>query len=55
MDAKERESFYSAVAGTLLVNHMGEATDIAQAFIYLREQTFGTGQNMVIDGGVLLV
>lgn len=55
METAERESFYTSVADTLLVNRVGEAEDIAQAFVYLMKQTFATGQNMVIDGGALLV
>ncbi len=55
MAAGDRERFYAAVAGSVLVNRVGEAEDIAAAFIYLMKQTFTTGQNMVIDGGALLV
>jgi NAD(P)-dependent dehydrogenase (short-subunit alcohol dehydrogenase family) len=38
-----------------LVKRVGEAKDIAQAHLYLMKQQFGTGQNLVIDGGGLLV
>jgi NAD(P)-dependent dehydrogenase (short-subunit alcohol dehydrogenase family) len=43
------------VGDSLLVRRVGEAEDIAQAFLYLMKQQFGTGQNIVIDGGAVLV
>jgi NAD(P)-dependent dehydrogenase (short-subunit alcohol dehydrogenase family) len=51
----ERSSFYQTVGDALPVKRIGEADDIALAFLYLMKQQFGTGQNLVIDGGAVLV
>jgi len=51
----EREQFYKSVGDSLLVKRVGEPEDIAQAFVYLMKQQFGTGESLVIDGGALLV
>ncbi|HTJ53180.1 MAG TPA: SDR family oxidoreductase [Cyclobacteriaceae bacterium] len=55
MTPADRENLYTSVGDALLVKRVGEAEDIAQAFIYLMKQQFGTGQNIVIDGGAVLV
>jgi NAD(P)-dependent dehydrogenase (short-subunit alcohol dehydrogenase family) len=39
----------------LLLKRVGEADDIALAFTYLIKQQYGTGQNIVVDGGAVLV
>lgn len=51
----ERLSFYDATANRLPVQRVGEAEDIAQAYLYLIRQQYGTGQALVADGGALLV
>lgn len=51
----DRENLYKSVGDSLLTKRVGEAEDIALAFIYLMKQHFGTGQNLVIDGGAVLV
>jgi NAD(P)-dependent dehydrogenase (short-subunit alcohol dehydrogenase family) len=51
----DRENLYKTVGDSLPLGRVGEAEDIAQAFLYLMKQTFGTGVNMVIDGGAVLV
>lgn len=55
MPEADRENLYKTVGDTLLVKRVGEAEDIAQAFLYLMKQQFGTGQNITIDGGTVLV
>jgi NAD(P)-dependent dehydrogenase (short-subunit alcohol dehydrogenase family) len=55
MSDVDRESLYTNVGNSLLVKRVGEAEDIAFAFLYLMKQQFGTGQNIVIDGGAVLV
>lgn len=55
MPDADRESLYKNVGDSLLVKRVGEAEEIAQAFMYLMLQQFGTGQNIVIDGGAALV
>ncbi len=51
----DRKGFYSYLENTLLLKRVGEAEDIAQAFVYLMKQTYATGQSLVIDGGAVLV
>ncbi len=55
MPVAERENLYKNVAAVLPIKRIGEAADIAQGFVYLMKQSFGTGQALVIDGGTLLV
>ena len=55
MTAADRENLYSTVGNSLLVKRVGAAEDIAQAFLYLMKQSFGTGQSLVVDGGAVLV
>jgi len=55
MTEADRESLYRNVGDSLLVKRVGEAEDIAQAFLYLMKQQFGTGQNIIVDGGTVLV
>jgi len=50
-----REAMFSDVGGKLLTGRIGEATDIAEAFLYLMKGNFSTGQIMVVDGGGVLV
>lgn len=51
----DREAMFTNVGNNLLVKRVGEAEDVALAFVYLMKQAFGTGQNIVVDGGTLLV
>ncbi len=55
MSEADRENFYTTIGESLPVKRVGEADDIALAFVYLMKQQFGTGQNIVIDGGAVLV
>jgi NAD(P)-dependent dehydrogenase (short-subunit alcohol dehydrogenase family) len=51
----DREKMYRQAAERLPVGHVGEAAEIADAYLYLMRQTFGTGQVLVVDGGATLV
>ncbi|MFC5411800.1 SDR family oxidoreductase [Larkinella bovis] len=51
----EREALYAQVGNNLLVKRVGEADDLAQTYVYLMRQSFGTGQVLVVDGGAVLV
>jgi len=51
----DREAMFSEVGGKLLTGRIGEATDIAETFLYLMKGNFTTGQIMVVDGGGVLV
>jgi NAD(P)-dependent dehydrogenase (short-subunit alcohol dehydrogenase family) len=55
MDAAEREHLYESVGNSLPVGRVGEADDIAQAFLFLMLEGFSTGQTVVVDGGTVLV
>jgi NAD(P)-dependent dehydrogenase (short-subunit alcohol dehydrogenase family) len=55
MGAKEREELYETVGKSLPVGRVGEASDIAQAFLFLMQEGFATGQTVVVDGGTVLV
>jgi NAD(P)-dependent dehydrogenase (short-subunit alcohol dehydrogenase family) len=50
-----REGYFKHLESTLLLKRVGEAEDIARAFIYLMKQPYATGQSLVIDGGAVLV
>lgn len=55
MSDEVRESFYTSVGNSLPVQRVGEAADIAKAYLYLMQQGFGTGQVIIVDGGTVLV
>jgi NAD(P)-dependent dehydrogenase (short-subunit alcohol dehydrogenase family) len=54
MPAADRENLFKAIGEANLVHRVGEVEDIALAFVYLMKQQYGTGQNLVIDGGSVL-
>jgi NAD(P)-dependent dehydrogenase (short-subunit alcohol dehydrogenase family) len=51
----ERESMYREVGSRLLVGKVGEPDQIADAYLYLMQNGFSTGQTVVVDGGGLLM
>ena len=53
--APERERLYESVGKSLPVGRVGEAHDIAQAYLFLMKEGFSTGQTVVVDGGTVLV
>jgi NAD(P)-dependent dehydrogenase (short-subunit alcohol dehydrogenase family) len=55
MSAKERAERYESVGKSLPVGRVGEASDIAQAYLFLMQEGFATGQTVVVDGGAVLV
>ncbi|MDB5128397.1 SDR family oxidoreductase [Mucilaginibacter sp.] len=55
MSDADREALYKDTGDALLLKRVGEADDIALAFTYLIKQQYGTGQNIVVDGGAVLV
>lgn len=50
-----REQMYQKYAEALLVKKVANPEDIALAYIYLMEQSFGTGNTIIADGGGVLV
>ena len=55
MTDEAREALYADQATRLPVGHVGEADEIAEAYLYLMRQTYVTGQLLSVDGGGLLV
>ena len=55
MSADEREQLFESVGKRLPVGRVGEAHDIAQAYLFLMQDGFSTGQTVVVDGGTVLV
>jgi NAD(P)-dependent dehydrogenase (short-subunit alcohol dehydrogenase family) len=51
----EREAMFDDYGRKLLTGRIGEATDIAETFLYLMKGNFTTGQVIVVDGGGVLV
>jgi NAD(P)-dependent dehydrogenase (short-subunit alcohol dehydrogenase family) len=51
----ERDAMFSQVAEALPVKRVGEACDIAQAYLYLMREGFSTGTVLIVDGGGVLV
>jgi NAD(P)-dependent dehydrogenase (short-subunit alcohol dehydrogenase family) len=44
-----------SVGNNLPVGRVGEARDIAQAYLFLMQEESSTGQTLVVDGGTVLV
>jgi NAD(P)-dependent dehydrogenase (short-subunit alcohol dehydrogenase family) len=55
MSSSEREQLFENVGKRLPVGRIGEAHDIAQAYLFLMQEGFSTGQTVVVDGGAVLV
>src|ERR1700745_3865948 len=55
MTAEELEHLYESVGNRLPVGQVGESHDIAQAYLFLMQEEFATGQTLVVDGGTGLV
>src|ERR1700758_2852952 len=55
MSASERERLFESVGKSLPVGRVGEAHDVAQAYLFLMREGFSTGQTVVVDGGTVLV
>jgi NAD(P)-dependent dehydrogenase (short-subunit alcohol dehydrogenase family) len=55
MNAAEREHLYEAVGNSIPVGRVGEASEVAQAYLFLMQEGFSTGQTVVVDGGTVLV
>lgn len=55
MTVAERESLYETVGKSLPVGRVGEADEVAEAYLFLMQEGFSTGQTIVVDGGTVLV
>jgi NAD(P)-dependent dehydrogenase (short-subunit alcohol dehydrogenase family) len=50
----EREGMYRDIGSRLLVGRVGEPEQIAEAYLYLMQNSFSTGQTVIVDGGGVL-
>jgi NAD(P)-dependent dehydrogenase (short-subunit alcohol dehydrogenase family) len=55
LNTDEREHLYESVGNRLLTGRVGEACEIARAYLFLMQEGYSTGQTMVLDGGAVLV
>jgi len=55
MNSAEREQLFESMGKRLPVGRVGEAHDIAQAYLFLMQEGYSTGQIVVVDGGTVLV
>ena len=55
MTESDREAMYRDIGRKLPVGRVGEADDLAQAYLYLMQENYSTGQVIVVDGGGVLV
>jgi NAD(P)-dependent dehydrogenase (short-subunit alcohol dehydrogenase family) len=55
MSVKDRDQLYEGIGKSLPVGRVGEAHDFAQAYLFLMQEGFSTGQTIVVDGGAVLV
>lgn len=55
MTETDRATLYQRAAERIPVGHVGEAEEIAEAYLYLMRQSYVTGQVVVVDGGAMLV
>ena len=51
----DRETMYGEAAQRLPVGRIGEVDDVALAYVYCMEQTYGTGIVLKVDGGSVMV
>jgi NAD(P)-dependent dehydrogenase (short-subunit alcohol dehydrogenase family) len=55
MGEVEREQLYKSIGDSVLVGHVGETEEIANAYLYCMTQTFASGSVITVDGGTVLV
>jgi NAD(P)-dependent dehydrogenase (short-subunit alcohol dehydrogenase family) len=55
MSEADRKGLFDQFAEKLPVGRVGEASDVAQTYLYLMQQGYSTGQVIIVDGGHVLV
>lgn len=55
MSDADKRTMYDQTAQQIPLKRIGEVEDIALAYLYCMEQTFGTGIVLKVDGGSVLV
>jgi NAD(P)-dependent dehydrogenase (short-subunit alcohol dehydrogenase family) len=51
----EREALYRHLTEALPLKHVGTPEEVAESYLYLMKQSYGTGQRITVDGGGTLV
>jgi NAD(P)-dependent dehydrogenase (short-subunit alcohol dehydrogenase family) len=54
MDKESREAVFQSIAQSLLLKHIAQPEEIAEAYVYLAKNTFTTGSVIQIEGGAIL-
>ncbi|MTD54329.1 SDR family oxidoreductase [Amycolatopsis pithecellobii] len=54
LDEQAREALFRQTAETNLVGHVGEAAEVARAYLYCLTSTYATGSIVTVDGGYAL-
>lgn len=54
MAEADREGLYAAAGAKLPVGRVGEAEEVAEAYLFLMREGFATGHTLVVDGGGVL-
>jgi NAD(P)-dependent dehydrogenase (short-subunit alcohol dehydrogenase family) len=54
MQDQDREAMFENAGKRLLVGRVGEAREIARAYLFLMQEGYSTGQTIVVDGGAVL-
>jgi NAD(P)-dependent dehydrogenase (short-subunit alcohol dehydrogenase family) len=55
MSEADRKGLFDQLPEKLPAGRVGEASDVAQTYLYLMQQGFSTGQVIIVDGGHVLV
>ncbi len=55
MKETDPEALFRQTGEKLPVGHVGNVAEIAETYLYLMQQTYGTGQVLIVDGGGALV
>jgi hypothetical protein len=55
MQKQEGDSVYEILGKTLLVGSVGEAYEIAWAYLFLMQERYGRCETVVVDGGAELL
>jgi NAD(P)-dependent dehydrogenase (short-subunit alcohol dehydrogenase family) len=55
MSEEDQEAMARSIGQALLVGRVGEAHDLAHAYLYLMREGFSTGQVIIVDGGTTFV
>lgn len=55
LDEDVRDGLFKQTAESNLVGHVGETSELAQAYVYCMTQTYATGSIVTVDGGYALI